>query len=71
MSAAEASHTLGEAQRHAMDMLRGVLPRDAMALVVVGNRVWMQQNLLHPVPPPARGWPSGGSCAARAGPGRW
>jgi hypothetical protein len=50
MSGGDAIAALGEAQSRASDALRPVLPRDVMALVVVGNRLWMRQDLLQPQP---------------------
>lgn len=43
---------LGQAQEQALDALRSALPPRTMALVVVGNHLWMQQNTLHPAPLP-------------------
>jgi hypothetical protein len=50
MSGGDVIAALGEAQWRAFDALRPVLPRDVMALVAVGNRLWMRQDLLHPQP---------------------
>lgn len=43
---------LGRAQEQALRALEPALPPGTMALVVVGNRLWMQQNTLYPAPLP-------------------
>lgn len=50
MSGGDIIAALGEAQSRASEALRPVLPRDVMALVAVGNRLWARQDLMHPDP---------------------
>lgn len=52
MSAADPMGALGQAQEQALEALRAALPQGTMALVVVGNHLWMQQNALDPAPLP-------------------